>query len=578
MKAFKLLAVLAHCLGAAAQVHTGFCYGSHWDPATPKTYEDFKRAFEAAQKIEGAGVKFNSARLFSSLQWNSDKPIEAFQAAIDTNTTLLLGIWLGNGQEEAELKALDEAFAEHGEKLANLVVGVSVGSEDIFRNSEECEEENGTPCLGATVEEVKSNITVVRDHFASAPYADLMKDKPIGHVDIVKHTLLEDVDFIGATVYPFWNAEPIDEAEASFQGSMSSIEEDAGNIPVWITETGWPFSGPNIKQAEASTEDAQRYWTKIGCPLFGKYNVWWFELEDDAYNEEYDWAVLAKDRSPRIDFRCPNVGTSTTTPSGEPTTNAPPVSKAPSPTTSGPTSSAKQTPTTLTVTQTECVTVAVYGNKQTTTVATNTLKNSQVCVSPPPVTLAPSQVPVPPPSPNETTASPTPIPITDMFSVSDIPTTTPLRSSETPPPLPTLQSPVPTPTQAPMQPPVPTTPPPAVPDPAPSSTELDIPFIPSPPPRPPPPPPPPAQPFIPPQTAVPPPPTQEFAAPAPALPAAMTQAFAAPQPALPQAPTQAFAAPVPAMPPAPAQEFAAPQPAIPLSVAQFEAPVPAQPR
>jgi glucan endo-1,3-beta-D-glucosidase len=137
--------LLTQCLTlAATKVYTGFNYGAYWRDDSAKTKEDFVRQFNLAKSLD-TPVSFDSARLSTSVQWHTDKttmdPIEAFDAAIETNTSLLLGIWLPSF--DAELIALDKAFTTHGQKLADLVIGISVGNEDVhsgFANSDVVED------------------------------------------------------------------------------------------------------------------------------------------------------------------------------------------------------------------------------------------------------------------------------------------------------------------------------------------------------------------------------------------------------------------------------------------------------
>jgi len=49
---------------------------------------------------------------------------------------------------------------------------------------------------------------------------------------------------------------------------------------VWVTETGWPVSGPMENQAVASIANAATYWQEVGCTLFGQINTWWYVLQD----------------------------------------------------------------------------------------------------------------------------------------------------------------------------------------------------------------------------------------------------------------------------------------------------------
>jgi hypothetical protein len=50
---------------------------------------------------------------------------------------------------------------------------------------------------------------------------------------------------------------------------------------VWITEAGWPVSGPTENQAVASVDNSKTYWDEVGCELFDNYNVWWYILRDN---------------------------------------------------------------------------------------------------------------------------------------------------------------------------------------------------------------------------------------------------------------------------------------------------------
>lgn len=67
---------------------------------TPRTLQDFTDQFNAAKELPGTDGQFTSARLFTMIQGGSDGDIiSAIQAAIDTDTTVLLGLWASAGQE-----------------------------------------------------------------------------------------------------------------------------------------------------------------------------------------------------------------------------------------------------------------------------------------------------------------------------------------------------------------------------------------------------------------------------------------------------------------------------------------------
>jgi glucan endo-1,3-beta-D-glucosidase len=77
---------------------------------------------------------------------------------------------------------------------------------------------------------------------------------------------------------------------------------------VWITEAGWPVSGPTENQAVASVENSKTYWDELGCELFNNYNVWWYILRDNnaspAPNPSF--GIVGIDlEEPLFDLTCP---------------------------------------------------------------------------------------------------------------------------------------------------------------------------------------------------------------------------------------------------------------------------------
>jgi len=109
----------------------------------------------------------------------TNEPIQAIPAAIAEGTTLLLGLWAsgGDGFFGAEIIALQSAIAQWGSAFTDLVVGISVGSEDLYRISP-----TGIAAgsgYGAEPQTIARYITQLRAAIAGTPLARA----PIGHVD-----------------------------------------------------------------------------------------------------------------------------------------------------------------------------------------------------------------------------------------------------------------------------------------------------------------------------------------------------------------------------------------------------------
>ena len=263
-------------------VHKGFNYGAN----TGSAGTDFATEFAAAASLTGTSG-FTSARLYTMIEYGTtDTPSSAFQAAINTGTTLLLGIWCSSGQSIVtnELNALAAAVKQYP-GLNALVVGISVGSEDLYRNP------SGG---GASASAILSYISQTRTAMKNAGV-----NWPLGHVDTANiwsdsdgASVIAKIDWIGADVYPYYSS-----------GSPSSLSDFTGGIaaipdskPVWVTETGWPTSGTFAGTSSTSgTGNAQTYWKTVGCGhLFGNTNTWWYTFYDGDVPLPFGVASSAK--------------------------------------------------------------------------------------------------------------------------------------------------------------------------------------------------------------------------------------------------------------------------------------------
>ena len=240
--------------------------------------------------------------------------ISAIPAAIATNTTLLLGLWASETQDvfDNELTALKNAISQYGSAFADLVVGISVGSEDLYRE---------TPAGIASNAGTGQSPQVLVDYIGqvrSAIAGTALSSAPVGHVDTwtgyvnsSNSAVVAAVDFIGLDEYPYYEnteANAISNANSLFFDKYNAVEGVANGKPIWITETGWPTSGPTENQAVPSVDNAETYWKSVACDLLSRnIPTWWYILQDSATP---NFAVLQSGETPKYDLSCPNVATS----------------------------------------------------------------------------------------------------------------------------------------------------------------------------------------------------------------------------------------------------------------------------
>lgn len=241
--------------------------------------------------------------------------ISAIPAAIATNTTLLLGLWASEDQAafNNELTALKNAISQYGSAFADLVVGISVGSEDLYRIS---------PTGIAANSGYGQSPDVLVDYIGqtrSAISGTVLSGKPVGHVDTwntytnsSNAAVIAAADFLGLDEYPYYettNVNSVDNASTLFFNAYNAVDAVAQGKPIWITETGWPTSGPTQNLAVANTENAETYWKSIACELISRnINVWWYLLNDVGQSPSF--GVQASGETPLYDLSCPSVATS----------------------------------------------------------------------------------------------------------------------------------------------------------------------------------------------------------------------------------------------------------------------------
>jgi glucan endo-1,3-beta-D-glucosidase len=309
MPASSSLLALATAVTSASAAFQGFNYDSKG-----KAQADFERDFKTAANLAGTDGAFTSARLYTMIQDGTpNEPISAIPAAISTKTSLLFGLWASAGQEafNQEVAALKKTIDQYCGQLDELVAGISVGSEDLYRETPTSKLTSPDP--GAGPETLVGYIDEVRE----AIKGSCLQDVPVGHVDTwtayVNETnkpLIDACDWLGMDAYPYFeNTKPnsIENGNDLLQDALDKTAAAAGGKPIWITETGWPVSGKTENEAETSNENAEHFWKHAGCPRFGEMNVWWYILQDATAPPAPNFAVADANGKPLFDLSCDNV-------------------------------------------------------------------------------------------------------------------------------------------------------------------------------------------------------------------------------------------------------------------------------
>ncbi|RFU72238.1 gpi-anchored cell wall beta-1,3-endoglucanase [Trichoderma arundinaceum] len=338
MPSSSTLLTLATAISAVNAAYQGFNYGSTFTNGQPKAQNDFEAEFKTAAGLDGTNGAFTSARLYTMIQGGTpNSPISAIPAAINTKTSLLFGLWASAGDAafDNEIAALKSTISQYCGQLDGLVAGISIGSEDLYRITPTGVASNAGP--GAQPGTLVNYINQVRDTIKGSCLADV----PVGHVDTWNAWVLDSnkpvidaVDWLGMDTYPYYEntkANGIANAKSLYEAALEKIQNAGPGKDVWVTETGWPVNGVSSGDAIASTSNAQEYWQQVGCPNFGKVNVWWYTLQDaapDAPNPSFGLIGNQLTEKPLFDLSCKNVNTNPSNPTSSAAPSKPASSSA----------------------------------------------------------------------------------------------------------------------------------------------------------------------------------------------------------------------------------------------------------
>ena len=298
MQFFTAAVAFAATLSAAnaQNGYKGFNSGSTFTTGQNKQQIDFAWEMRAAQQLAGTDGAWTSMRLYTMIQAGTkDDPISAIPAAIETKSTLLLGLWASETADvfQNEINALKKAISQYGTAFTDRVTGISVGSEDLYRDS--------IKEYGAGPAQLVDYINKVKAAIAGTSLAG----KPIGHVDTwdafvnpANKAVINAIDFLGMDAYPYYQTtnpggNGIDNANATFWKSYHDTVAVAQGKPVWVAETGWPIIGDTLGDAVAGADNARIYWQETICSFLANgINMYYFQLQSAQGSQiNPDWGI-----------------------------------------------------------------------------------------------------------------------------------------------------------------------------------------------------------------------------------------------------------------------------------------------
>jgi len=266
MRFSATLAALAASIPFTTAYYKGFNVGANNPDGSCKTTEQWEEAFN---KLKALPQYITSVRLYASSDCNT--LANAVPAALNTGTGILVGVWTEDethyGNEKA---ALLSAIENYG---SDWIIAISVGSEDLYR---------GDTTASTLAQQIYDVRGMVRAQGVKADVGHV--DTWTAWVDAANNEVITACDFVGMDGYPYWQDSDINNAADvffdSYTQTKNAVNAVHSGIWVWVTETGWPVSGPSQGAAVASVSNAQTFWNTIACQLFNDGHVFWYAYQD----------------------------------------------------------------------------------------------------------------------------------------------------------------------------------------------------------------------------------------------------------------------------------------------------------
>jgi len=266
MRFSTTIAALAASIPFTTAYYKGFNVGANNEDGSCKTTEQWETAFN---KLKALPQGITSVRLYASSDCNTLEM--AVPAALSTGIQILVGIWTEDAAHyAAEKQALLDAINAHG---SDWILAVSVGSEDLYRK------DTTADTLAGQIYDVRG---MIRQFGIEAEVGHV--DTWTAWVDGANDAVTKACDFVGLDGYPYWQESSIEDAYnvffKSYQDTLDHVQSVKAGTWVWITETGWPITGPTQGAAVPSVDNAKAYWSSVACQLFNMGHVFWYSYQD----------------------------------------------------------------------------------------------------------------------------------------------------------------------------------------------------------------------------------------------------------------------------------------------------------
>ncbi|KAK6335175.1 hypothetical protein TWF718_010612 [Orbilia javanica] len=250
----------------------GFNVGAYTSTGACKSLQDWRNELKQVKAYKSSHFQFTVVKIFTTSQCSALK--NALQAAKEVG-----GIKVWAGLWATPISTFNSDKNELGRQIlgsnGNLILGVSVGSEELFRGSLSSSQ------LAGYIWDVKG---MIQNSYGKTKVPVGTSEGIAPLLDSANQQVLDACDAVMLTSYPYYGGSRIDLALKAFQQGWWALGAKMAGKSLIVGETGWPSKGKTIGQAVPTVPNAKQYFKAIACWMRAtKKPFFWFSAVDEQW-------------------------------------------------------------------------------------------------------------------------------------------------------------------------------------------------------------------------------------------------------------------------------------------------------
>ncbi|KAK6529340.1 hypothetical protein TWF281_008516 [Arthrobotrys megalospora] len=250
----------------------GFNVGAYTNTGACKTLQDWRDELRKVKSYRSSHFSFTVVKIFTTSQCSALK--NSLQAAKEIGG---IKVWAGIWATPYSTFVSDKN--ELGRQLlgsnGNLILGVSVGSEELFR---------GTLSAGQLAGYIWDVKGMTQNAYGKTSVPVGTSDGVGPLLNSANQPVLDASDAVLLTDYPYYGGSRVDLALKAFQRDWWALGAKMNGRTLIVGETGWPSLGKTIGQAVPTIPNAGKYFKAIACWMrTTRKPFFWFSAVDEQW-------------------------------------------------------------------------------------------------------------------------------------------------------------------------------------------------------------------------------------------------------------------------------------------------------